>query len=80
MEIMHKEAFLEKLAELLEMAPRSLTGAEQLSDLESWDSLAVMSFIALADEHFGVAVAPRQIAACKTVNDLAALAGAAVSA
>jgi len=80
MNIMGNQALLEKFAELLEMPPGSLTGAERLADLEAWDSLAVMSFMALADEHCGVTVAPKSIAACQTVNDLLALAGGPVSA
>jgi acyl carrier protein len=76
---MQREAFLAKLAGLLEMPSGSLTGDERLEDLESWDSLAIMSFIALVDEHYGTAVAPKQIVACATVNDLATLAAGAVS-
>lgn len=64
----------------MELAPGALNGSEALAGLESWDSLAVMSFIALVDEHCGSTVAPKQIAACRTVNDLVTLAGCAVSA
>lgn len=67
---MPKEEFLRKLAELLELPPGSLTGPEALAGLENWDSLAVMSFMAMVDEQCGVAVAPKQLAACKTVDDL----------
>jgi acyl carrier protein len=77
---MEKAVFLEKLSEILELPPGSLTGSENLADLEAWDSLAVMSFIAMVDENCGMAVAPKQIAACKTVDDLLALTTGAVSA
>jgi acyl carrier protein len=76
---MKKEEFLAKLDELLELPDATLKGTEALKDLEAWDSLAVLSFIALVDEHCGITVAPKDIAACKTVNDLVALTGDKVS-
>jgi len=70
-----RQQFLEKLGEMLETeAP--LTGVEVLKDLESWDSLAAISFMALADEACGVRVAPKDIPGCNTVNDLVALVSA----
>lgn len=62
-----------QLDEILELKPGTLKGDEQLADLEQWDSLAMMSFIALASEQ-GVALSPRQFARCNTVNDLLLLA------
>jgi acyl carrier protein len=77
---MDKAQFLAKLGEILELPPGSLTGAEHLSDLDGWDSLAVLGFIALVDEHCGITVAPKRIQDCKTVDDLLALTTGAVSA
>jgi acyl carrier protein len=71
----HQE-FLSLLDELLELSPGTLKGSELLGSLEGWDSLAVMSFIAMVDEHSGLTVSPKAIVACKTVDDLAKLAGA----
>jgi acyl carrier protein len=70
-----RQQFLNHLGELLETdAP--LTGAERLQDLEAWDSLAAISFMAMADEECGVKVAPKDLARCATVDDLAALVSA----
>jgi acyl carrier protein len=72
---MKKSEFLRLLDELVESEPGTLQGAEALSDVEGWDSIAVMGFIGLVDEQFEVALSPKRLAACKTVNDLIALVG-----
>ncbi len=77
---MTKKDFLLTLDGLLENEPGTLTGGESLSDVEKWDSLAVMAFMAMVDEKFGVILSPKQIAKCRTVSDLAALAGDKVTA
>jgi acyl carrier protein len=69
----NKTAFYRDLADLLELAPDALTGAGVLADLEGWDSVAVISFIAMADEKYGVNVPAKRIAECHTVDDLAAV-------
>ncbi|MEP6716757.1 MAG: acyl carrier protein [Terriglobia bacterium] len=69
---MAREEFLAVLSELLE-TDSPLTGADELGGLFGWDSLAVISFMAIADERWGVTLAPKNISACKTVDDLAAL-------
>ena len=66
---MKREEVLATLSELLE-TDSPLTGPERLSDLANWDSLAVMSFMGLADARFGVTCAPADINASKTVDDL----------
>lgn len=58
---------------ILELPAGTLTGAEQLEDLENWNSLAMVEYIALADTN-GAKVKPRQIRDCETVDDLAELA------
>lgn len=67
---MTREEFLTAFHDLLEIPGAALKGDEQLGELEEWDSLAVLNFIALVDERCGIAVPPKQIVACKTVNDL----------
>ncbi len=75
---MSREEFLRTLERMLEQDPYTLDGAAELAGL-GWDSLAVMNFIALMDQQLGVLVAPGDIAGCRTVNDLMALAGHAVT-
>jgi acyl carrier protein len=61
------------IEELLELDPGSLKHDTELASLSQWDSLAVVSFLALADSNYGVNVAPAQVRQCKSVGDLAAL-------
>jgi len=61
------------IEELLEMDSGSLKHDTELASLSQWDSLAVVSFLAMADSNYGVAVAPAQVRQCKSVGDLAAL-------
>jgi acyl carrier protein len=67
---MTKKEFYAELESMLEIEAGTIQGNESLSDLSGWDSMAVLSFIALADGTLGEAVSPSAIAACKTVNDL----------
>lgn len=77
---MDRKDFLLALDEMLELDAGTLTGAEELESLDNWDSLAVISFIALVDEKLGLVVEGEKLAKAKTVNDLLALAGVAVAA
>ncbi len=72
---MKKIEFFTKVAELIELDDVNLEGEEELAELEDWDSLSVLGFIALADKEFGVAVTEKDISNCKTMNDLCALFG-----
>jgi len=57
---MSRDELILRLDELLEFPPGTLTGAEKLEDLEKWDSLAMVGYMALVDEHFGIQLSPRQ--------------------
>lgn len=72
---MTKPEFFRLLDELLEQDPGTLKGDEALDALPKWDSLALMGFIALLDQHFGLILPASRISECKTVGDLAALVG-----
>lgn len=71
---MTKTQFLESIDGILELTPGTLQGSEKLEDLPLWDSTAVVSFITLADAA-GTRLAIRDIAACRTVNDLLRITG-----
>jgi acyl carrier protein len=71
---MTREEFLLQLDEVLELPAGSLRGPEKLGELEQWNSSAMIGFIALADDHNGVRLSPRQIVDCATVEDLLKLA------
>jgi acyl carrier protein len=70
---MKKEEFLLLLDELIEEDPGTLKGTDALGDLEAWDSLATVGFIALVDEHFDMTIAVQGIADCETIDDLIGL-------
>ena len=70
---MNKTEFYRNLDELLEVDPGTLKGDELLADLEAWDSVTVVSFIALADEKYDVNIPVKRIAECRSVDDLAAV-------
>lgn len=60
---------------LLELPEDTLRGPEKLDDLENWNSLAMLGYIALADSNKGVKLSPRQIRNCNSIDDLGRLAG-----
>ncbi len=71
---MNRKEFLNALDETLELPAGTLQGPEELADLDMWDSMAMMSYIALADSSGSVKITPRQIVGCTTVDDLLKLA------
>jgi acyl carrier protein len=66
---MTRTEVLTSLDELLE-TETPLTGSEELATLGSWDSIAVIGLIALADDKYHVSLAAKTLNACKTVDDL----------
>lgn len=72
---MTKAVFLRKLESIIEADEGTVEGASVLGELEGWDSLAVMSTLAMFDKQFGVKVPAATMYQCRTVDDLAALAG-----
>lgn len=61
--------FYEGLAEILEVDVEDINSELKLEE-GSWDSLAVVSTIALIDDVYDIQVHPNGIAECKTVGDL----------
>ena len=72
---MTRNEFLRELEEQMELPANSVKENQVLTELESWDSMATVLFIALADERVGVTVSGNQIAKAKTVHDLLSLLG-----
>ena len=70
---MTKAELYSELEELLEIKPGTIQGKETLRELSGWDSMAVLSIIAMVDEKLGEVVSPSALAECKTVLDLANL-------
>lgn len=68
------QTFLEKLAEATESGP---IGAEDALAAAEWDSLVVLSVIALIDEVYGVTVPAKELTSVDSVPKLLALVRAA---
>ena len=52
------------------LPPGTLKSDELLKDIPKWDSLAVLSFIALVDTQFRIQLSVEDIMASKTIADL----------
>lgn len=74
MTIKTRQDVLRMLEELLEMNAGTLKGDEILAEI-NWDSLGVVSFMAMADEKFGIILSAETINRAKVVGDLLALLG-----
>lgn len=72
---MTKQEFYAQLDEILENPTGTIKGNEQIADLERWDSLAAILFIAMLDQHLGLTVDASKVVECKNVENLLALAG-----
>lgn len=66
--------FNEGLAEILEVETDEVNSDLELGD--SWDSLAIVSTIALIDDVYDIQVRPEKLADCKTVGDIEELVAA----
>jgi acyl carrier protein len=65
--------FLNVIEEILELDEGILDGSELINDLEGWDSLAVVSFIAEVDSKLDLALNPNLISNANSIADLKAL-------
>lgn len=62
------ENFLEKVAELMEEDQVNLT--DELESFDAWDSLTVLSLIAMSDEDYGVTLSAADVQNAKTIGGL----------
>ena len=65
---MEKE-FLEKMIDILD-CEQEITMDSILADIEEWDSLSFVSFLAMADASYGKRVIPADVKSAKTIADL----------
>ena len=66
---MSMEKKLELIAEILDVEAEELTPETKLAELENWDSVAALSFIAMMDEEFGKEIKGAEIKKFVTVQD-----------
>lgn len=69
---MKKQDFLRLVEDVLEVDTNSIDDDTLFVDIENWDSLAFVSFIALVDEHLEVTLEPSSLADAISIADLLA--------
>jgi len=65
-----KEKFLQVVAEALEKDLNAISLADNFKEYEEWDSLAVLSIMALIEENFGTMISRDNLNKCQTLEDL----------
>ena len=70
---MTNERKIELIAEILDVEPGVLNQETKLSDLDEWDSIALISFMAMIDDEFDKVVKGSIVKEQKRVADLMAL-------
>ena len=63
------EKFIEKMVDILD-SEEEITMDTVLDDLEEWDSLSLVSFMAMANAAYGKKVVPADVKAAETIKDL----------
>ena len=67
--MMNQDDFLRLAAEAME-TDDAITMDQPFTSMDNWDSIAVLSFIALVDETFDVAIKPKQIQEAVSLMDI----------
>lgn len=70
---MTNEEKIAVLEDLMEVDEGTLTSETLLSNIEEWDSVSFLSFMAMMDEKFGKVVTGSEIKTKETIADLMAL-------
>lgn len=66
---MNNEKKMELLVDILDIEAEELTPETRLVDMEEWDSIAALSFIAMMDEEFGKEFKGADVKKIVTVQD-----------
>ena len=66
---MTNEEKIELIADVMDLDASEITPETKLADLDSWDSVALLSFIAMMDEKFNKAIKGAEIRAFVTIQD-----------
>ena len=69
---MKKSDIYAALDEVLELDEGTIKGEEVLEDMQ-WESISIVSFIALIDEEFEIILSADEVTECKTTGELAEL-------
>lgn len=66
---MNQDVFMEKMTDLLD-CENEITMNSVLNDIEEWDSLSIVSFLAMANTYNKRKIEPAKIREAVTVRDL----------
>jgi len=67
---MTKAEVIREIERIVQQPTGTLSGVERLDSLDGWDSMAMVEFIALADERLCLTLSVKRLANCLTVHDL----------
>jgi acyl carrier protein len=65
-----EDELLELVAQAVELPSAALDRHGLLENIPQWDSLALINFIGLSNERFGVIVRPEQLSQARNLKDL----------
>ncbi|MBR3622978.1 MAG: hypothetical protein IKN43_06480 [Selenomonadaceae bacterium] len=66
---MNEHDFIEQLVNLMD-TEEDISMDSSLENIEEWDSLSYVSFLAMCTKHLGRRVEPQKVREAKTVRDL----------
>lgn len=66
---MTTEERLALLEEVMELDEGELNASDLLKEYEEWDSISILSFIAMMDSKFGKMISGEEVKALQTVQD-----------
>ena len=72
---MNRTEFIQQIADILEIDAGNLTGSEVLEEIGNWDSLSIISYVAMLDAELNTIVSPEKLKKARTIEDLVLLAG-----
>jgi len=65
--------FIEEFAEVFDLESEEMTEGYKFEGPECWDSLAIVSTIALVDQYFDIALKADEFTKCQTFGELVKL-------
>lgn len=66
---MEKNVFIEKMSDILDVEDE-ITMDTKLDELEEWDSLSIVSYVAMANTSSGKRIEPKIVREAETIRDL----------
>ncbi len=67
---MNNRKMIEEIADLLEMEVEGIDIEAELENIKNWDSLTVISMIAIIDQYTGVILKFNELEQCKSISDI----------